>query len=495
MVSSTRRLVSTRRLRLALATALVVCLGVPVAAGAATTHYAAPGGSGPAPCVEPAAPCNIERAVEFANHASGDTILLAPGTYHPAASLKVFGSVIISGEPGQPTPLIEATGEYGLFIQDPSTVRDVRIKSPSGTTAGLFLLTAGSTVERVESTGEANRACVLIGATARNSLCVAEPVSGGGEGVEMSISGSTPSVTETHLTNVTAIGGFAGISVGANESTAVKLDATNTIASGGQFDVFAGSYSATAPVTVNVSHSNLEGVETEVIGGGHVTVTEVAKQIAAPVFVDEAGGDYSEAVGSPTRLAGDLTAVLAGETDLAGNARTTNCAGTVGVDIGAFQYECPAAETPVVTPGGGDQGSSSPTTTITTPTTNISPPPAPLAGPTTPVLSKLALKPAKFTVTGKAPKGTTISFALSTAASVKLELLGKKTVKGKRKTVILGALPEFAGEAGANSVKFSGKVKGKPLALGSYTLKATASGTAGDSKPATATFTVLAATG
>ena len=156
MVSSTRRLVATRRLRLALATALVVCLGVPVAAGAATTHYAAPGGSGSAPCVEPAAPCNIERAVEFANHASGDTILLAPGTYHPAASLKIFGSVIISGEPGQPAPLIEATGEYGLFIQDRSTVRDVRIKSPSGTAAGLFLLAAGSTVERVESTGEAS---------------------------------------------------------------------------------------------------------------------------------------------------------------------------------------------------------------------------------------------------------------------------------------------------------------------------------------------------
>ena len=78
---------------------------------------------------------------------------------------------------------------------------------------------------------------------------------------------------------------------------------------------------------------------------------------------------------------------------------------------------------------------------------------------------------------------------------MKLEVLGKKTVKGKKKTVILGALPEFAGKAGANSVRFSGKVKGKPLALGSYALRATASGTAGDSKPATATFTVLAATG
>jgi hypothetical protein len=73
--------------------------------------------------------------------------------------------------------------------------------------------------------------------------------------------------------------------------------------------------------------------------------------------------------------------------------------------------------------------------------------------------------------------------------------LGRKTMKGKKKTVVLGTLPELAGKVGANSVKFSGKVKGKPLAPGSYTLKATASGTAGSSKPTTASFTVLAATG
>ena len=101
MFSSAHRCAVPRRFLAALATIAAACLCLQVAtAEAVTTHYAAPAGTGPAPCVEPTAPCSIERAIEFANHASGDTILLAPGTYEPVASLKVFGSVTISGEPG-----------------------------------------------------------------------------------------------------------------------------------------------------------------------------------------------------------------------------------------------------------------------------------------------------------------------------------------------------------------------------------------------------------
>jgi hypothetical protein len=120
---------------------------------------------------------------------------------------------------------------------------------------------------------------------------------------------------------------------------------------------------------------------------------------------------------------------------------------------------------------------------------------SPTASVNPPALSKLALKPAKFTVTGKAPKGTKISFTLSAAATVKLEVLGKKTVKGKKpKTVTLGSLASLPGKSGANSVKFNGKVKGKLLEPGKYTLRAIATGSGGSSKPATATFTVLAPT-
>jgi hypothetical protein len=113
-----------------------------------------------------------------------------------------------------------------------------------------------------------------------------------------------------------------------------------------------------------------------------------------------------------------------------------------------------------------------------------------------PSLTKLALKPSKFVTTGKPAKGhakgTTISFTLSTAASVKLEVLGKKTVKGKKpRTVTLGSLASTPGRSGANSVKFNGKVKGKPLEPGKYTLRATATGAGGSSVPVKTGFEVL----
>jgi hypothetical protein len=480
MVSSARRTAVPRRLLLPLAAVVAVCLAAPLAAAAATTRYASPTGTGASPCLA-TAPCSLETAVSFAEGLHvGDTVLLAPGTYHPAASVKVFVSVTISGEAGKPAPLIEATGEYGLFMQDASTVRDIRIKSPSGTTSGLFMLTAGSTVERVESFGEASRACTLIGAVARDTVCSATPILGGGEGVEMSVSGSTPTLTETRLVNVTAIGGYAGISVGSNQKSSLALDATNTIVAGGQTDVAASSAALTAPITVTLSHSNFETVETS---GAEVHVsqpTEAGNQTAAPLFVDEAAGDYRERAASPTRLAGDLGVVLPGEVDLAGNPRTTNCAGTIGVDIGAYQFECPV---PVVTPPAEEKKIE---------TTPISAP-----APTKPSLSKLALKPPKFVVAGKPPKGaaggTTISFALSAAATVKLEVLQKKTVKGKKpKTVTVGSLPKVKGKAGPNSVKFSGKLKGAALEPGKYTLRVTAIAGRLSSAPRTKPFEVLA---
>jgi hypothetical protein len=474
MFSSARRLVPKHHLRLALAAAVAVCLATPpISASAANTRYASPTG-GTAPCLQ-TSPCSLEHALSNAEGLGFfDTVLLAPGTYHPAGELNVESTfVTVAGEPGQPPPLIEAAGERGLFFQNTGTVRNVRIHSPPTTSYGLAMIGAESVAERIESTGEAGQACAFGSVTVRDSLCSTE-TSGGGA-VTSSLAGTNIS-QELKLYNVTAIGAFGIVAV-ANTSATVKVAAVNTIARGTEFDIEALSQAPlTAHVEVVLSHSNFATAE-EAGGATVSSPTENANQEAAPAFVDEAGGDYREAEGSPTRLAGDLAAVLPGELDLAGNPRTTNCAGTIGVDIGAYQYECPAP--PAVTP----PASGGSTTTVTPP------PPVP---PAKPRLSKLALKPAKFVVSGKPPKGhakgTTISFTLSTAASVKLEVLGK-TVKGKKKTVTLGTLTGVHGKAGANSVKFNGKVKGKPLVPGKYTLRATT----GSSKPVTATFTVLAA--
>lgn len=481
---------SARRLQLVLAVAVALGLAAPVAASAATTRYASPTGTGASPCLQ-TAPCSIETALDNAGPeglANGDTVLLAPGTYEPVAELDVFRvGVTITGGPGEPSPLIEVKGSRGLNVPNVATLRGLRIHAGSTlTTYALAVTRPGSVVERVEVTGVANVGCGFAAAAVRDTVCSATPAPNTGEGVSLSISGGTPETFETTLTNVTAIGGSAGIAAIANESSTIVVNATNTIAVGEIADIFADSVQPTAPVEVNLSHSNFAQIEKEGTES-HVTSPSAAgNQTAAPLLVDEAGGDYREQATSPTRLAGDLGAVLPGELDLAGNPRSTNCEGTVGVDIGAFQYECPTPKTPE------------------TPLPEQQPPkdetkPGPQHPCTCalvlPRLTKLVLKPAKFTTTGKAPKGTTISYFLSEGATVKIEVLGTKTVKGKKKTVTLGSLPHAPGNAGANSVKFNGKVKGKPLEPGKYTLQVAAGGPGVSAKPATKTFTVLAATG
>jgi hypothetical protein len=471
MFSSARRLVLSHGLRLAVAAACTLCLAAPLSASAATTRYASPGGTGPSPCLA-TAPCSINRAVSSAEGlVAGDTVLLAPGTYHPTASVEVFPAITIAGEPGMAPPLIEATGSFGLYLQEGSFAHDIRIDSPAGVTNGL-IAEHGSVVERIESTGEANTACAFGDATIRDSLCESVVAAGGGTGIFAFISAPVVLTQVTDLFNVTAIGGSEGIVAAANEEATVEVNATNTIASGGSLDVAVRSFATTAPVEVTLSHSNFEEFELEGTEASITAPTENGNQEAAPVFIDEAGGDYREAESSPTRLAGDLAAVLPGELDLAGNPRTTNCAGTVGVDIGAYQFECPPPAGP---------------STVTV----IKPPPPVSAPPEVkPSLSKLGLRPAKFAVSGKGKKGTTISYTLSAAAKVELDVLGKKMVKGKKKTVTLGVVPGTTGKAGANSVKFAGKVKGKVLEPGRYTLRAVATAGALSSAPVTVGFEV-----
>ena len=480
MLSSVRCRLSSRHLRLALAVVAALCLAAPISASAATTRYASPTGTGPSPCIQ-AAPCSIETALSTAGPgglAEGDTVLLAPGTYEPAVGLDVFRiGVTVAGEPGKPAPLIEVVGARGLNLENRGTVRDLRIHATEATEYGLAMTGEGSLAERVESTGEAATACGLGEVTVRDSVCAATGLSG--TGLFTGLGAGSPITQELDLANVTAIGSFYGIVAQATVAAVVSINATNTIAVGGESDVEART-TGTASAQVALAHSNFA---TKTLSGSNTSIsspTENGNQEAAPIFVDEASGDYREQATSPTRLAGDLGVVLPGELDLAGSSRTTNCAGTVGVDIGAYQFECPTPEETVIPP-------------LIPLAPVISTPNAfrgPERGPTPPSLSRLAPKPSKFTVTGKAPKGTTISFALSAAASVKLEVLGKKTVKGKKKTVTLGSLPQVAGKAGANSVKFSGKLKGKPLDPGKYTLRATATAGSLSSSPASAGFEV-----
>jgi Divergent InlB B-repeat domain len=108
------------------------------------------------------------------------------------------------------------------------------------------------------------------------------------------------------------------------------------------------------------------------------------------------------------------------------------------------------------------------------------------SAPSAPVLSKLALKPRRFERKSK------ISFSLSAAATVKLEVLKKvKQKNGKTKAVKVGTPPQISGKTGANTVSFNGKLKRGALAPGKYTLRATATAAGLNSKPLTTAFEIL----
>ena len=143
----------------------------------------------------------------------------------------------------------------------------------------------------------------------------------------MFLSSSAPASEEGKLFNVTAIGGGNGISVLANESASVTLSASNTIASGGEHDVYADAFATTASVRADLSHSNFVDVLVEGVDAEVSSPTTAGNQTAPPLFADAAGGDYREATASPTRGAGDTAVVLPGETDLDGTARIGTCGG------------------------------------------------------------------------------------------------------------------------------------------------------------------------
>jgi hypothetical protein len=486
-----------RRLFLVLAVAM---LALP--ASAMADRYASPtGNNGTENCLNPATPCSLTAVLRPENSTGGETIYLAPGTYQESASLEIAHSVTVAGEPGKERPLIRASGAVGsvaLFSHELVTVRDLRIESPASTSKGLELTgPLGTTVERVESTGKAAIACFVRAGYVRNSLCVATPGGENGIGFESSFSSATPASVPVTLSNVTAIGGTAGIDIAGGNEGGVFAYANNTVARGEQWDILTNAAGEGSVASIHLSHSNYEEVGRIGTGSSFVTpVTESGNQSKTPLFADAATGNYRELAGSPTYLAGD-PGLVAGALDLDLQPRTTTCEGTVFVDIGAYQLrECPPPKEPEEpetpkepeTPGGGSGGSGSGGSGNSDPGGSSGPVgatqgaivPPPLA-PTMPRLSALTLKPRRFV------KRTTIGFTLSAPASVTLEVLAKKGAKGKKPRLVkLGQLTK-AGVAGANKLGFNGRLKGKPLAPGTYTLRATAAGSS-----VSGTFTITA---
>jgi hypothetical protein len=120
-------------------------------------------------------------------------------------------------------------------------------------------------------------------------------------------------------------------------------------------------------------------------------------------------------------------------------------------------------------------------------------------------LSSLRATPAKFKTTGgkASSRGTSLSFALSRDAKITFSVKGpaarKRVCTGKgtkRRCRTVSKSPaagSFAanGKAGKNKVRFAGKLKGKALKPGRYTIAATASAQSQTAKAKTITVTVV----
>jgi hypothetical protein len=465
-----------RRLLIVLVVAMLV-----LPASAMADRYAAPAGSGEVSgCTDKANPCGLEKALSLAT--KNDTVWLAEGTYKPAGELVVPEEfVTVSGEPGQALPVIEAKGATGINAEETSvTLRDLRIHSTAATAVGMRL-SFGSTAERVESSGAPQMACMLGTSNLRNTLCATS--AGRGIYTSYSVPVGLPSLL-IKLNNVTAAGSVVGIEMTAGNQAAISVYAKNTIAVGATSIITRSTNPGGAGIGIFLSHSTFPTYEA-LNETGITSNTAEGNQATPPVFVDAAAADYREQATSPTRLAGTLQE-LAGPTDLAGQPRTRACDGVTQVDIGAYQFQeaCPPPsepETPVVpvtpeeeskkpdAPSGSGSGSSGGSGTGTQ-TAAPSPPP-------TPRLSGLSLKPRRFA------KRTTIAFNLSAPASVQLEVLARKAIKGKKPKLVRVRRLTAAGTAGANKVSFAAGA----LKPGTYTLRASVAGSS-----VTARFTIAA---
>jgi hypothetical protein len=438
--------------------ALSLCLALLALAGPAQAaqRYASPSGTGPSAECPQAKPCSLEDAIEGAK--ANDEVIVGGGTYTSAGAITsevTADDLYVHGDFSGPTPRINTSAPflYGIALTGPGSRLAYLDVSNTGDQAKAVACVDGVTVERVRVSGSGEAAGGLIArgtCTVRDSVALAD----GPKSIGLHISGEAGGTT-TVMRNVTAIAtgtgsrGVLALCGICSPAETINLDIKNTITSGTGADLETGP-----SATIVASHSNFD--KAVPITPGSI-VDAGGNQTAPPTFVDGAGGNYREAVGSPTIDAG--VADQLGTTDFDGSPRVLGTA----PDIGAFEF--------------------------------APPPVAPVVG----EIQSLSLTRRKFTVANiggailsarkkaTAPIATTVAYSLSAAATVTFTVerrlpgrkIGKRCVKQTKANRTKKKCSRFkplkgsfnhSGQAGANSFKFSGRLNGKGLKPGSYRL-------------------------
>jgi hypothetical protein len=326
-----------RGLRLLLSMMLAAA-AIPAAALGAT-RYAAPAGGSTAGCPQ-SDPCSLPAAVEGA--AANDEVIVTPGNYSLTDRVEPQSGISLSihGEAGEPRPTIVAGHGLPVFRSfTRQSFSDLRLESDESLEGTLDDLASGAVFDDLELFNRGQGAMALR--TGPDFTLTDSLLSVVGNRTAGLLTEGAGSATPSQLYNDTIVAEGAetiGMVVrGPPLNEPITVDATNVIVDGAtdvrteKQEVLGGE------VTVMLDHSNLDTHS----GNGTFAVTD--SQTAPPVFVDAAGGNYQEALGSPTIDAG-VNSEADGTTDLAGNPRelpgflTCEAPPPAIVDIGAYEF-------------------------------------------------------------------------------------------------------------------------------------------------------------
>jgi hypothetical protein len=330
--------------RVLLPAAIALFLLLPASALGAT-RYASPAGVGSGSCLA-ATPCSLAYAITAAS--AGDEVVVTLGTYPVAATIKATVPLSIRGAGASRPRIVGAKEVTPLESGELLLISNLAIESTESLEGSLFAYADGDVFDHLEliATGANGSGALALRSgvnwTLTNSLLVAK----GDFSLGLFEQGVAEGTAIMRNDTVVAEGKESfGIAItGVAPAVTKKIVATNVIAIG---EVAAEAKdNKGASTSIAFDHSDLQG---QVLGA----VTSIAAQTAAPKFVDAAGGNFREALGSPTIDAG-INDPANGATDLDGNARSLPGRLTCGppapavTDIGAFETTDPGPAPPCV---------------------------------------------------------------------------------------------------------------------------------------------------
>ncbi len=315
-----------------------VALGMLVLPGAAmATRYVTPTGNSANDCQSASTGCDLLTAIQGTGGnmpSAGEEVIVEPGDYSMGANIsEAVPNLNIHGVAGQPRPVITQTNASAIFSHTSGTLSYLDFEG-GGTNV---INQSGGLIDRIimRGAGSGNFTCQCSSGTIRNSVFIS---TGSTAALGLTSNGGTSSLTVRNVTAIATQPGTTAIFVAHQAPGAVTYDVYNTIAYNlaGGFDVGAGGPSA----TITFHHSNYDSPTQ--FGGGLVTdAPGDPHQTGTPLFSNAAGGDFSEAAGSPTIDAG-LTDALNGPLDFAGSTRVQGSS----TDIGAYEVVVPSSPPP-----------------------------------------------------------------------------------------------------------------------------------------------------